>query len=133
MPKSIMIVDDSEDIRRALRRLFGKTEDWTICAEAANGRDAIEKAQRLHPDFIVLDFCMPIMDGLQAAPKLKGINPKSYIVMLTAFKDKYLEEKAYKAGVSWVLSKTEDLGRVFEFARILLRPDSSGALLTTKN
>ena len=97
MPKSIMIVDDSEIIRRNLRHLFQSNDEWIICAEAVNGRDAIEKAQEFHPDFIVLDFFMPSMDGLEVAPRLKGISPKSPIVMLTAFKDRYVEEKAYKA------------------------------------
>jgi DNA-binding NarL/FixJ family response regulator len=122
VPKSIMIVDDNEIIRHKLRLLLKANDDWTICAEAINGRDAVEKAQRFHPDFVVLDYCMPTMDGLEAAPKLKQISPKSSIVMLTAFKDKYLEEKAYRAGVSWVLSK-EDARKVLDFARILLRPD----------
>jgi DNA-binding NarL/FixJ family response regulator len=124
MPKSVMIVDDNEMIRRSLRNLFRKNEDWVICAEAANGEDAVAKAQEFRPEFIVLDFCMPNMDGLEAAPKLKSISPKSSIVMLTAFKDRFLEEKAYKAGVSWVLCKTsDDVRKVLDFARILLRPD----------
>ena len=117
-----MIVDDNKIIRHKLRLLLKANDDWTICAEAINGRDAVEKAQRFHPDFVVLDYCMPTMDGLEAAPKLKQISPKSSIVMLTAFKDKYLEEKAYKAGVSWILSK-EEARKVLDFARILLRPD----------
>lgn len=123
MPMSIMIVDDNEMIRRNLRHLFKTNKDWTICAEAEDGRDALEKAQKFHPEFVVLDYCMPNMDGLETAPKLKNIIPKSSIVMLTAFKDKLLEEKAYKAGISWVLAKTE-ARRVLDFARILLRPDT---------
>jgi DNA-binding NarL/FixJ family response regulator len=124
MPKSIMIVDDNECIRRSLRKLFSKNPDWTVCAEAADGRDALVKAQKFHPEFVVLDFCMPDMDGLEAAPKLKEISPNSPIVMLTAFKDNFLEEKAYKAGVSWVLCKTTDkITKVIDFARILLRTD----------
>jgi two-component system chemotaxis response regulator CheY len=127
MAKSVLIVDDNEIIRRNLRRLFKKNENWIVCAEAVNGRDALEAAEKFHPDFVVLDFSMPVMDGLEAAPKLKDISPKAPIVMLTAFKDKYLEERAYKVGVSWVLSKTDDLTKVFEFARILLRPDPPAA------
>lgn len=127
MTKSIMIVDDNDVIRRGLRRLFSGSDDWTVCAEAVNGREALEKAEKHRPDFVVLDFSMPVMNGLEAASKLKNISPKMYIVMLTAFKDKYLEEKAYKSGISWVLSKTEDLSRVTEFARILLRPETAAA------
>jgi len=122
MPKSIMIVDDSEIIRRSLRDLLSHKGDWSICAEAVDGLEAVEKAQRFLPDFIVLDFNLPMMDGLEAARKLKRILPTTSIVMLTAFKDRALEEQAYNAGISWVLSKSE-ASRVLDFARILLRPD----------
>jgi DNA-binding NarL/FixJ family response regulator len=124
MPKSIMIVDDNEIMRRILRNIFDNNKDWVVCAEAASGSDALEKAEKFHPEFVVLDFCMPNMDGIEVAPKLKSICPKASIVMLTAFKDVYLEQKAYQAGVSWVLSKTtDDVRKVIDFARILLRPD----------
>jgi DNA-binding NarL/FixJ family response regulator len=122
MQKSIMIVDDSEMIRGNLRRLLSRSTDWTICAEAVDGCDAVEKAKLFRPDFIVMDFCMPNMDGLEAARKIKNLIPKSSIVMLSVFKDGYLEKKAYEAGISWVLAKGE-AGRVVDFARILLRSD----------
>jgi YesN/AraC family two-component response regulator len=127
-----MIVDDNEIIRHKLRNLFKRSEDWVICAEAENGVDALEKARKFHPDFVVLDFNMPTMNGLEAAPKLKDISPKSSIVMLTAFKDNRLEEKAYQAGISWVLSKM-DACKVVDFARILLRPDAHPTSSDTKN
>jgi CheY-like chemotaxis protein len=101
MPRSVMIVDDNEIIRRKLRELFKKDHDWVVCAEAVDGREAVESARKFHPEFVVLDYSMPTMDGLEAAPKLKDVSPRSSIVMLTSFKDRFLEEKAYKAGVSW--------------------------------
>jgi DNA-binding NarL/FixJ family response regulator len=123
MRKSILIVDDSEVMRRVLENLLGQNKEWTVSAEAMNGHQAVQKAKELHPDLAVLDFAMPAMDGLELAAKLKRINPRMSIVMLTAFKDKALDEKAYKAGVTWVLSKTEGINKVFDFARILLRQD----------
>jgi DNA-binding NarL/FixJ family response regulator len=123
--KSIMIVDDNEIIRRNLRNLFKKNPDFTVCAEAEDGRDALEKAKRFHPEFVVLDYSMPTMDGLEAARKLKDISPESPIVMLTAFKDRFIEKRAYEAGVSWILSKTtDDIRKVVDFARILLRSEA---------
>jgi DNA-binding NarL/FixJ family response regulator len=122
MTKQILIVDDNKMIRSKLRELFAENGDWKVCAEAVDGNDALEKAQLFHPDFVVLDLCMPNMDGLETARKMKAIIPKSSIVMLTAFKDKFLEEKAYQAGISWVLSKTES-PRIIDFAKILLRHD----------
>ena|ERR1700691_856798 len=127
MAKSIMIVDDSALSRRTLRNLLTQNGDWIISAEAVDGNDAIEKARHLHLDFVVLDFCMPNMDGLETAHKLKNICPTTSIVMLTAFNDRTLEEKAYKAGISWVLSK-DDSHKILDFARILLRTDRYPAL-----
>lgn len=117
-----MIVDDSEMIRRNLRQLLSNSGDWTICAEAVDGLDAVQKARHFHPDFIVLDFYMPNMDGIEAAREMKHLIPTTSIVMLTAFKDRVLEEQAYKAGVSWILPKS-DTSKLLDFARILLRPD----------
>ena len=122
MPKLIMIVDDNEIIRHKLRDMFNRNGDWIVCAEAADGNDALEKARYFRPDFVVLDLSMPNMDGLETARKMKNIIPKSSIVMLTAFKDTFLEEKAYEVGISWVLAKTESL-RIIDFARLLLRHD----------
>jgi CheY-like chemotaxis protein len=117
-PKSIIIVDDNAMIRRTLRNLFQEDGEWVICAEAVDGRDAVEKAQEFSPDMIVLDLCMPGMDGLEAASKLRNIVSKSLIVMLTAFKSPHLEDHAHKAGVSLVLAK-EDSPKVLDFARLL--------------
>ena len=122
MSKNILIVDDSDVIRRSLRNLLSRNHDWTICAEAANGREAVQKARECRPDLVVLDFAMPIMNGLEVASELKQVHPTLPIVMLTVFKDRFLEEQAYKAGVTWVLSKEDEMSKVMDFARILLRP-----------
>jgi two-component system vancomycin resistance associated response regulator VraR len=124
---SILIADDSEVIRRSLRNLIGTQAGLTVCGEAENGVQAIEKAHKLKPDLILMDFSMPLMNGLDAATQLKKDSPRVPIVMLTMFKDKFLEERAYKAGVSLVLSKEESMGRVADYARILLKPDAPRA------
>lgn len=131
MAKYVLIVDDNEAIRRTLRYLFMGSNEWTICGEAVNGREALEKAHELHPDLVILDFSMPVMNGLEAAAKLKEEIPQLPIVMLTAFKDRFLEQQAFNAGVSWVLSKTEDVSTVVDFARILVKPSHSGGWLAS--
>jgi DNA-binding NarL/FixJ family response regulator len=127
MRKNILIVDDSEVMRVILKNLLEQNKEWTVNAEAMNGPDAIQKAREIRPDLVVLDFAMPSMDGLELAHELKRINPRMPIVMLTAFKDDALDKRAYEAGVTWVLSKTDGVNKVFDFARILLRPDASPA------
>lgn len=124
MPNHILIVDDNQIMRRALRDLLSGDGN-AVCEEAANGLEAIEIARTFHPDFVVLDFSMPLMNGLETAQQLKRMMPHPHIVMLTLFKDKYLEAAAHKAGITWVFSKAEDeVSRVRDFARILLRPDA---------
>jgi PleD family two-component response regulator len=62
--RSVLIVDDNAMIRQALCELFVREGDFDVCGEAENGREAIEKAQLLHPDLIVTDLSMPGMNGL---------------------------------------------------------------------
>jgi len=75
MPKTVLIVDDNAVIRQALGDLLKKESDFAVCGEAENGRQAIEKAQQLRPDLIVLDLSMPVMNGLGAARTLKRLMP----------------------------------------------------------
>lgn len=71
--KSVLIVDDNAFIRQSLCELFKREADFEVCGEAENGKDAIEKARELHPDLIVLDLSMPIMNGFAAARVLKRL------------------------------------------------------------
>jgi len=64
MAKAVLIVDDNAYIRKALCDLFKQEADFEVCGEAENGKEAIEKAQELRPDLIVLDLSMPVMIGI---------------------------------------------------------------------
>jgi DNA-binding NarL/FixJ family response regulator len=64
-------VDDSPVVRNTLRQTLERQRGWEVCGEAADGREAIEKAQQLKPDLVVLDLSMPVMNGLEAARELK--------------------------------------------------------------
>src|SRR5260370_40282157 len=63
----ILIVDDHEVVRRGLRSLLSSRPEWEICGEAADGRAAVEQANSLRPDVILMDVSMPDMSGTQAA------------------------------------------------------------------
>jgi YesN/AraC family two-component response regulator len=75
MAKTILIVDDNAYIRQALCQVFKSEADFELCGEATNGKEAIDKALELHPDLIVLDLSMPVMNGLDAARELKQLMP----------------------------------------------------------
>ena len=119
MARSILIVDDNAFIRKALCEMFKREEDFDICGEAENG-DAIEKAQQLRPDLIVLDMSMPVMNGLDAARMLKRLMPKVPLIMYSAFGDRYVEQQASLLGISSVISKSEPVTAVVGAARSLL-------------
>ena len=65
IPKRVLIVDDHLAMRRAVTRVLESQPNVVVCGEAENGRRAIEEAERLKPDLIVLDLSMPIMNGLE--------------------------------------------------------------------
>jgi len=101
----ILIVDDSAQVRMALRMCLRMNKDWIVCGEAENGRDAIELASRVKPDVLLLDYAMPEMNGLEAARKLSVLVPECAILMFTTFAPPQLSELARAAGVRAVFSK----------------------------
>jgi two-component system, NarL family, nitrate/nitrite response regulator NarL len=78
-------MDDSALIGRIIRERLEQQNCWEVSGKAANGREAIEKAQELRPDLIVLDLAMPVMNGLEAARPLKRLLPRVPVLMFTNF------------------------------------------------
>ena len=131
MTNSILIADDSEVIRRTLRNLLGGYKDLKVCGEAENGQDAIQKAHHLKPDLVLMDFSMPIMNGLDAASHLKKQSPKIPIVMLTTFKRATFWNSApTKRASAWCCRKRKACRGVADYARILLKPEPRGPVVT---
>jgi len=122
MAKSVLIVDDVEIIRRAICELFTSEADFDVCGEAANGQEAIERAQEFHPDLIVLDLSMPVMNGIDAARVLKTLMPAVPLIIFSEYSDVFSEEEARAAGVSALVSKSEHMSVLLEKARALLYP-----------
>ena len=91
-----------------------------MCGEANDGQEAIELAGKLSPDLIILDLSMPVMNGLQAAPVLRSLVPKSPIILYTLYSERTLEQQLATIKVDSVLSKREPLSRLTEEAHALL-------------
>jgi DNA-binding NarL/FixJ family response regulator len=108
MVKSVLIADDNAFVRRRLGELFNREPDFEVCAVAENGRKAIEEAEESHPDLILLDLSMPVMNGLDAARALKRLMPKVPIMMFSVYSDSFTEKEVRSAGVSALVSKFED-------------------------
>jgi DNA-binding NarL/FixJ family response regulator len=120
MVKSVLIADDNAFVRQRLGELFSREPDFKVCAVAENGRKAIEEAEELHPDIILLDLSMPVMNGLDAARALKRLMPKVPIVMFSLYSDSFTEKEACSAGVSALVSKFEDTSALVRIARNLV-------------
>jgi len=128
MLKSILIADDSAFVRQRLAELFSWEPDFEVCAVAENGKRAIDKAEELHPDLILLDLSMPVMNGLDAARALKRLMPDVPIVMFSIYSDSFTEKEVRSAGVSALVSKFEDISALVDIARNLLYPATLGYL-----
>jgi DNA-binding NarL/FixJ family response regulator len=118
--KSILIVDDSFAVRQSLRTLLERHADWKVCGEGENGREGVDKAQKLHPDLIILDLSMPIMNGLEAALQLKRLMPAVPLLMLTTFDASQISGAAASAGISTVKEKSGSPGDLVESVQALL-------------
>lgn len=106
MPKSILIVDDSERVRASIRHFLEGHPELKVCGEAVDGLDALEKALQLSPDLIILDLQMPGMDGLQAARELRTMEISVPIILFTMYAEAVPLQDAVAAGVNAVVSKT---------------------------
>jgi DNA-binding NarL/FixJ family response regulator len=117
MMKSVLIADDHDLIRKALCTLFASQNDFDVCAEAENGKEAVEMAQFFRPDLILLDLSMPVMNGIEAACELKRIMPMVPIIVFSEYGDVLSEREASQSGISAVVSKDAQLSVLLDRAR----------------
>lgn len=102
----ILIADDDAAIRRLLRRLIETHRGWTVCADARDGHEAVDKTEELKPDVVVLDLAMPEMNGLQAARQISRNNPELPMLLFTVQQvSKELSHQAMNAGCRGAISK----------------------------
>ncbi len=120
MVKSVLIADDQEFIRKALCDLFASQRDFDVCGDAENGPEAVEMAQVLRPDLILLDLSMPLMNGIEAVCELKRLMPMVPIIVFSEYSDVFSEREARSSGISGIVSKTEHLSVLLHKARAAL-------------
>ena len=123
MIHTVLIADDSLFIREALRTFFEQEEDFNVCGEAENGKEAVDKAQELHPDLILLDLSMPVMNGLDATRVLKRLMPQVPVIMFSGYGDSSTEKEALSVGVSELVSKSEKIAVLLGKARRALESE----------
>jgi DNA-binding NarL/FixJ family response regulator len=115
----ILVVDDSDIVRRSLRHLLEAQDQWRVCAEATNGQEAVAKAEQSRPDVILLDLQMPGMNGLDAAREIRRRSPAIPILMVTMHASPQLTDEARKIGIRGTCAKT-NINCVVEAVQTLL-------------
>jgi len=108
MPLRILVVDDSQAIREAVRSCIETNTNWQVCGEAENGNVALEMVRELNPDVVVLDLSMPGMNGLEVAREIAANAPRTRMIMFTANNCEQLIKEAESAGISKVVAKSGD-------------------------
>jgi YesN/AraC family two-component response regulator len=105
---SVLIVDDSEDLRDLLSMVIERhPEGWRVVATAAEGEQGIEEARTAQPDLVLLDIAMPVMDGMQALPRIKEAAPNAVVVMLSGYPFSTAGQGALNAGAHGYLEKSD--------------------------
>ena len=106
----ILIADDHEVARKGIRSLLESHPEWEVCAEASDGREAVECASRLEPDIILLDIGMPNLNGLDAARQILATTPDARILILTVHDSEQVVREVLAVGARGFLLKS-DAGR----------------------
>ncbi len=84
-PMSVVLIDDSADLRLLMRLAIEQSAQFELVAEAADGRAGVEAARGSQPDLVLLDIAMPVMDGLQALTLIREECPAAIVVVLSSF------------------------------------------------
>jgi DNA-binding NarL/FixJ family response regulator len=124
-PRLILIADDHTLFRSALRQLLCQHADLEVVAEAATGKEALERCRRLQPDLVLMEIRMP-MDGLEATHTIKQVLPDTTVLILTALEDPNSLAEAIRTGASGHLLKYSSCPEITEAIRKEL--DSQSAL-----
>ncbi len=110
---SVLLVDDHALLRKSLHRMLDDDPELTVIGEASNGEEAVALARELAPQVVVMDFAMPVMDGIQAARQILALAPATAILMLSMSAEEACVRKAFAAGAQGYLVKNAvglDLG-----------------------
>lgn len=110
----VLIVDDSEQVRQDLRLFLTLTGGIEIVGEAENGLEAVHLTESLHPQAVLMDLEMPIMDGYAATCQIKALRPSCRVIALTIHAEATEQQKALDAGVDVFVIKGASMARLME-------------------
>jgi DNA-binding NarL/FixJ family response regulator len=117
----ILLADDHNIVRKGLRGTLEEYEDWNVCGEASNGRDAVRLALELKPDIVVLDLTMPELNGVEATRRIKKSLPQTEILIFTMHDTEEMILRAFEAGARGFVLKSNDELELVEAIKVISR------------
>jgi DNA-binding NarL/FixJ family response regulator len=131
----ILLADDHAVVRQGFKMILSAQSDMEIVGEAGNGREAVERAEELRPDVVVMDVAMPELNGIEATRRLAGSAPHTRVVALSMHKDSVYVREILRAGARGYLLKDSPAGDLVAAVRAVatgqsyLSPAVSNAVL----
>jgi len=120
----ILLVDDQTMFREGLRTLLTVQADFEIVGEASNGEEAVSQAAKLHPQIVLMDLRMPVLDGAAATQRLRQAHPECRVIILTTFDDDEYVFDGLRAGAVGYLLKDAPSEKLYEAIRAAARGES---------
>ena len=118
----ILLADDHKLVLEGLQKVLAS--EFEVIGQAEDGRALLDAAQRLHPDAILVDISMPLLNGIDAVRKLRKICPESKLIVVTMHSDRRYVVEAFRAGASGFILKTEPPERLVDAVRIIAAGDA---------
>ncbi|HLW80283.1 MAG TPA: response regulator transcription factor [Terriglobia bacterium] len=103
----ILLADDHALVRRGIRTLLESEPGWTVCGEASTGLEAVQQAEELKPDIVVLDITMPHLNGVEATPLILKGAPNAKVLILTMHNAHEITQRAVRAGARGYILKSD--------------------------
>lgn len=132
----IAIIDDHQLFREGIKRILEMESSFEVVGIGSNGEEGCEVARTLQPDIMLMDINMPIMNGVQATEKIKGISPETKVIILSIHDDENYVHQAFSSGASGYLLKEMDSDALIEAIQVVaggeayIHPRVTGKLIT---
>ena len=116
----ILVVDDYEPFRRFLRRKLQSRPELQIVREASDGLQAVQQAQQLQPDLILLDIGLPTLNGIEAARRIREVSPSSTILFVSENRSPDIAEAALSTGACGYVVKSDAAGELLPAVKAVI-------------